>query len=1059
VIPESPQIDGRTATEIARQLHSLQREHVPSWPQDSVQSGPGEALIQICSRYAELIISRLNRAPGKNFLAFLDLLGVSRLPLQAARVPLTFFAVPNAPGDVLVPARTQVAAELSPGETSPAVFETERELVITSARLESVLVKNPLADEFGDYSAVLSPAQTEESKREVVELFPVFRGNQPIRHVLYIGLSVPGNCAALKTLRLSFVIGQAEVPSSVPLALQWEVVIAPAPGEEFDEDYIFKIEEQGGVALTPVSDGTGNFTQNGDIVFENVVLVPPSDGKHDKIQDKNKETPVDLVAWIRCRLLTPITREKKPQTGKVGEAQLSSVTQLTATLEIAGSDEIPKAAFLGNTKLDVTKEFFPFGERPKFGDTFYLAAEESLSIPGADVTLDFVLVNPASAGPGAALPPVAPNGLRLRWEYWDGEAWSELGTSDYGKQIRRIREDTGFADGTQAISESGTLQFRLPQPARPTVVNGCKSLWIRASIVAGDYGREAYYEKEGHGYTPVAATLAPPCIRSVRFGHSMTQTSVPGAVLALNDGRIVVAEKDSSLRPFELGSDTEPALYLGFSSARAAASSERKAATFSGRPLSLYVGIVNTTKKWTTGNGSLSQVAAVSWDYWNGRAWTKAVVEDDTQGLLRRGAIRLLTPNDISVRNEFGIKRYWLRARRTNNVSSLDPYVRFICLNTVMASGSQTIESELLGSSNGEPNQTFKTLRAPVLPGQCLEISESTVPGPQERTAITLEEGSDAIVHRYNRDTRSNELWIRWHEVPNFCTSRPRDRHYVMDHMTGVITLGDGVHGLIPPRLVGNIRMASYRTGSGASGNKPAGAIKQLRSAIPYVIKVDNPEPATGGADTEAVPSMISRAPSEIRHGFRAVTPEDFEDLAKIASPEVARAKCVPLHDLSKDPDVRRPTAGIISLIVAPRSRDPKPELTVDLMGRIASFLDQHRLPAGKLILVAPDYVRVDVTAEITILNIESAASTQHNALKALQDFLHPAFGGWKNEGWEFGRKPEDSDIYSVLRKVPGTSHVRRVLLTLLGDRPGAERTGRFVIYGGQHSITVTTTQ
>jgi len=69
---------------------------------------------------------------------------------------------------VVVPAGTQVAAELMPGETSPAVFETERELVISSACLKSVFVKNPVADEFGDYGAVLSPRQTEESMREVV---------------------------------------------------------------------------------------------------------------------------------------------------------------------------------------------------------------------------------------------------------------------------------------------------------------------------------------------------------------------------------------------------------------------------------------------------------------------------------------------------------------------------------------------------------------------------------------------------------------------------------------------------------------------------------------------------------------------------------------------------------------------------------------------------------------------------------------------------------------------------------------------------------------------------
>jgi Baseplate J-like protein len=1059
VIPDSPQIDSRTAIEISRQLHSLQREHLKHWPQDPIVGGPGEALIQICSRYAELVISRLNRVPGKNFLAFLDLFGVSPLPLQAARVPLTFFAAPNAVGDVVVPAGTQVAAELMPGETSPAVFETERELVISSARLDSVFVKNPAADEFGDYSTVMSATQTEESKREVVELFPAFRGNQPIRHVFYVGLSLPGNCPELKTLRLSFVIGQIEPSSFDPRDLQWELVVAPSPGEEFDEDYLFKIEAQEGAALIAASDGTANFTKSGDIVFESVVLTASTDGSQEKSGDTNKDKPVDRIAWVRCRLITPIARDEKARAGTVRKSQLPSITEVTATLEIEVAGEPPKAAFFGNTKLDVSKEFLPFGERPKYGDTFYLAAEQSLSIPGAEVSLEVVLVNPASTGTAASLPPVSPNDIRLRWEYWDGEVWNELGTSDYGKQIRRVREDTGFADATQALSESGTIQFRLPRPARPIAVNGVKSLWIRASIIGGNYGREAYYEKEGKGYSVVPATFAPPVVKSVKISHSLTQTSVPDAVLAVNDGSIVVSEKDSGLRPFEASSDMEPALYLGFTPSALPTSSTVKPAGFSGKPLSLYAGIINTAKEWTTGSGSLDQIASVSWEYWNGRKWTKTVVEDDSKGLLRAGVIRILTPNDISIYRVFGLQRYWLRARSVNNVPSLDPLLRFIRLNTEMASGSQTVRGEKLGSSNGEPDQKFKTLRSPVLPGQILEVCEPTVPGPRERATIIVDEGSDAISHRKSSDTRTEELWIRWHEVPNFYASGPRDRHYMMDHLTGVITFGDGVHGLIPPRLVGNIRLANYRTGSGACGNKPAGTVKQLRSAVPYVNKVDNPVAATGGADTETVPSMISRAPSEIRHGFRAVTPEDFEDLAKAASPEVARAKCVPLHDLAKDPDARRLIPGTISLIVSPRSRDPKPDLTVALMDGIANSLDQHRHQAGQLILVVPDYARVDVTAEITVSSIETATSVQHSALSALQNFLHPSFGGWNNDGWEFGHEPKASDVYAVLRKVPGISHVRRVRLTLLGDRPGAEKTGRFMIYGGQHNITVTTKQ
>ena len=1056
MIPDSPPVDRRTAAEVSVQLDKLCRELIPQWPRETMSTGTAEALIQISSRYSELIIDRLNRAPGKNFLAFLNLIGVSPIPAQAARVPLTFVAAPNAPGNVVVPAGTQVTAEAAAGESGPIVYETDHDLVVSTAALESVFVKNPAADEVGDYSAVVTPAHSPELAQQVVELFPVFRGNRPIRHAFYVGVSVPANVLSLQSLRLSFTLEIADFATAPTYTLQWEIVTAHAPGDEFGEDYVFNIDAQAGSFLTPTLDDTANLTRGGDIVFENVPLVPAS--RKDDKSAVPQEGSSDIVVWVRCCLMTALTREQLRQ-DLLTPQQLPHIIGLTSTVDIGATSLTPDAGFFNNAKLDISREFYPFGEKPQFGDTFYLAAGKAFSIHDAEITLDITLVNPASGG-SSTIPSAAPNNVSLRWDFWDGDGWSEFGVSEYGKQVRLVREDTGFADSTQSLSESGTIHFRLPAPAMPTVVNGQKGVWIRASLIAGDFGRDAHYEKEGRGYIVVPATYAPPCIKSLKVSYSFSHTLAPAAVFALNDGRVLEAEDDGSLRPFHSSADIEPALYLGFSPgpARRRGLSEGRSA-LSGQTLSLYVAVMNTVREWTTENGPLDRAASTAWEYWNGRTWANVAVEDDTRGFMRSGTIRILTPNDFSARREFGLPRYWLRARRVTGLSNLDPCLRFLCLNTTMASGSQTIKAELLGSSNGEPNQTYKTFRAPVLLGQKLEVIEPVMPPSPERETLIVEEGEDAIVRRPNPSTHAEEVWVRWHEVANFHGSGPRDRHYVIDHATGVITFGDGIDGLIPPRLVGNIHMACYRTGPGAASNKPAGAIKQLRSALPYVQKVENPESATGGADTEAMLDMLQRAPQEIRHRFRAVTTEDFEDLARIASPRVSRAKCVPLHDLSKDPDARRRHPAVVSLIVSPRSADPRPPLTVDLMDQVSSYLDQYRAPIGKLVLVAPEYVRIDVTAEVTASTVEDAAKMQGEAAKALEHFLHPSEGGWRGAGWEFGQKPRPSDIDALLHKVRGVSHVRRMRVSMLGDRPGAERTGRFLIYSGRHTITVTIKQ
>jgi predicted phage baseplate assembly protein len=143
---------------------------------------------------------------------------------------------------------------------------------------------------------------------------------------------------------------------------------------------------------------------------------------------------------------------------------------------------------------------------------------------------------------------------------------------------------------------------------------------------------------------------------------------------------------------------------------------------------------------------------------------------------------------------------------------------------------------------------------------------------------------------------------VQWLETTDFYGSGPRDRHYGLDHLTGEIRFGDGLAGLIPPVGAGNLRLTEYRTGGGDAGNRPAGAIVQLKTTVPYVDKVTNYEAAAGGADAESLGSLIERAPRSIRHNGRAVTVEDFEDVALLASPEVARARCIPLRNLASDP-------------------------------------------------------------------------------------------------------------------------------------------------------------
>jgi hypothetical protein len=123
---ESPKIDKRDFEDLLREIKSLVPFYTPEWKPS--EKDVGLALVKIFSHMLGIIIQRLNRAPEKNFIAFLDTLGIKLLPAQPAMAPITFSLSKGTKEHVLIPAKTQVAA-------GDVVFETKRNILATPAKL------------------------------------------------------------------------------------------------------------------------------------------------------------------------------------------------------------------------------------------------------------------------------------------------------------------------------------------------------------------------------------------------------------------------------------------------------------------------------------------------------------------------------------------------------------------------------------------------------------------------------------------------------------------------------------------------------------------------------------------------------------------------------------------------------------------------------------------------------------------------------------------------------------------------------------------------------------
>lgn len=478
------------------------------------------------------------------------------------------------------------------------------------------------------------------------------------------------------------------------------------------------------------------------------------------------------------------------------------------------------------------------------------------------------------------------------------------------------------------------------------------------------------------------------------------------------------------------------------------------------RPVSLFFLIGNPGYDPAFPGASSAPGAQVVWEYSAGpqAVWKPLAVEDGTHELTRMGAVIFLPPADFTKaqRHLFEKKLYWVRARLVGapqGIYAPAPRLRGVALNTVMASHYTTVTEEVLGSSNGNPGQSFKTFRQPVLPGQQLEVLERR-PAANSTQPVPL------------------PAWTAWQEVSDFYGSAHDDRHYVVNRQTGEILFGNGQRGMIPPPGTRNVRLLAYRTGGGIGGNVPAGAIQALVVANKLVDKLNNFAPAAGGAASESEDSLLERAPRALRHRHRAVAAEDYEDLAMLASSDVSRALCVPLIDLTRQPgkvistlDDERAGAGKLSVIIVPRSVDSQPVPSLALMQLVESSLRGKASALASVFVVGPLYLQVEVTAVLRLesLNLENRVMVQ--VRQALASFLHPLTGRY-GKGWPFGRAPHESDVHRLISGVPGVSYIVSASIKLKAvsspmDCPDGtsaadciRNTSRFLICSGDTHIT-----
>lgn len=407
------------------------------------------------------------------------------------------------------------------------------------------------------------------------------------------------------------------------------------------------------------------------------------------------------------------------------------------------------------------------------------------------------------------------------------------------------------------------------------------------------------------------------------------------------------------------------------------------------------------------------------WEAWTGAGWGPCEVDSDgTGGFNRAGDVVLHVPPDHRTSIVEGRRAGWLRCRVIEPIEgfprySASPTVRaasaFTIGGTVPASHAEIVRDEILGLSEGVPGQMFRLDRSPVVVG-----------GPE--FVVEVAGGSG---------------WDEWTEVETFADSGPQDRVVRLDRSTGEVHFGPAVrqpdgtlrgYGAVPPKGA-PLRVPIYRTGGGPLGNVSTGTVTVMRTPIPGVDRVENRRPALGGVAGESVEQAKQRGPMLLRTRDRAVTAEDYEELALRAAPSIARVRCVPATTPEE--------AGGVRLLVVPAAA---PDATGRLrfedlipseaaLARITDHLDARRPVGARLLVEPPFYQGVTIVARLAARPRADGERLEREAVTALNRYFDPVSGGPDGEGWPFGRPVHAGEVYAVLQALRGTEIVEDVKL------------------------------
>lgn len=356
------------------------------------------------------------------------------------------------------------------------------------------------------------------------------------------------------------------------------------------------------------------------------------------------------------------------------------------------------------------------------------------------------------------------------------------------------------------------------------------------------------------------------------------------------------------------------------------------------------------------------------------------IVRDETFGMIQSGLIGIDVSNDDT----------WVRGTLTASDYDMPPRIIDIYNRVFEVCQKETAES---------PGSAFNSTG---LPFQRFELPFEDI--VYKTLEIEVLEVKD----------ESRGSWKSWKRVEEISEASEAMPCFSIDQHTQSICFGDGIHGKIPPKGEGVIRIAHMERSYFDQGNIHLDHL--VHEATGNAFKCLTP--ATGGRKRSSLATLKTELRAELAKPRVCVTALDYEQIIKeTPGLMIKKTKCLPLYKPGLTDYPNQTAMNTVSVFVIPYGSKEQMPLSHAYRRNLENYMEKHRLITTEVLLLDPVYFNIEITCEI---------GTPFEESKAFEDARNAIL---QANHYDFGEPISKSQIYKLLSHCESVSRINGISL------------------------------